>query len=104
MSKNGTPYPTSHAIEDLFNNQPAFREAIIDSVDDNVDVTITGYDHHFSGDHKGKDALQKNLGGEFGSLVDADKVKYEIIRVIGGGESPWAAIEAKATGKTKTGL
>lgn len=29
---------------------------------------------------------------------------FEIVRVIGGGESPWAAIAAKATAESKTGM
>ncbi|MCJ1339092.1 hypothetical protein MMC09_004381 [Bachmanniomyces sp. S44760] len=104
MSKKAdTPYPTSHSIEDLFNTPTGFRDAILAPLDDNVDAKIVGYDHHFAGEHKGKEALTKNLRDEIACIVDEDKVHYEVINVIGGGDSPWAAIEAKATGKSKTG-
>ena len=69
-----------------------------------MDAKIVGYDHHFAGEHKGKEALTKNLRDEIACIVDEDKVHYEVINVIGGGDSPWAAIEAKATGKSKTGI
>ncbi len=98
-----TPYPTSHAIEDMMTKQD-FRAAIVDAMDDNVDAKVMGYDQHFAGDHKGKEDLGKNFAGEFASMIDADKIKYEVFNVVGGGESPWAAIEAKAVGKTKSGI
>ena len=98
------PYPTSHAIEDMMSKTGDFRTAIIDALDDNVDAKVMGYDHHFAGDHKGKENLGKNFAGEFASMIDAEKVQYEVFNVVGGGESPWAAIEAKAVGKTKTGI
>lgn len=105
MSKKvDAPYPSAHAIEDMMNGPGDFRGAIIDALDDNVDAKVMGYDHHFAGDHKGKESLGKNFAGEFASLIDADKVQYEVFNVVGGGESPWAAIEAKAVGKTKTGM
>ena len=86
-------------------NKPGdFRAAILDALDDNVDAKVMGYDHYFAGDHKGKENLGKNFAGEFASIIDADKVQYEVLNVVGGGESPWAAIEAKAVGKTKTGI
>ena len=44
-----------------------------------------------TGDHKGKESLGKNFAGEFASMIDADKVQYEVFNVVGGGESPWAA-------------
>lgn len=100
MSK---PYPTSHAIEDMFNTPTGFRDAILAPMDDNVDAKIAGYDHHFAGDYKSKEALTKNLRDEIAGLADEDKLHYEVVNVVGGGDVPWAAIEAKATGKSKSG-
>ena len=101
MSK---PYPTSHAIEEMFDGQTGFRDAILAPMDDNVAATIKGYDHHFAGEYKGKEALIKHLRDEFAAIVDEDKVTYEATNVVGGGDSPYAAVEAKATGKGKTGM
>ena len=103
VKKAETPYPTAYAIEDMFNHPASRHEAVISAIDDNVDSNIMGYDHHFAGGHKGKEALLKNVMEDFSGMINEETVSYEVVNVIGGGESPWAAVEGKATAKSKTG-
>ena len=106
-TKASTPYPTSYAIEDMFSSQGGVatrRETLNNIIDDNVDAKVVGYDYYFSGEHKGKDSLMKKFVGELFGMCNEDTLDFEVVRVIGGGESPWAAIEAKATAKSETGM
>lgn len=97
------PYPTPYAIEDLFNELTANRdEAVGSAMSDNVDVKVMGYDHHLASEPKGVDSLKKWIE-EFATLYQDDTITFEVINVIGGGDSPWAAIEGNATAKSKTG-
>ena len=107
MSTNGSngskyPYPTAYAIEDMFSGTNN-HEAAVALLDDNVDAKIMGYDHHFAGEKKGAGSLAGTFKEEFSSMVDENTVKYEVTNVIGGGDLPWAAIEGKATAKSKSG-
>ena len=96
------PYPTAYAIEDMFSGTNQHEEAVA-LLHENVDAQIMGYDHHFAGERKGADSLATTFKEEFSSMVDKDTVKYEVTNVIGGGDSPWAAIEGKATAKSQSG-
>ena len=103
---NGKPYPTSYEIEDIFENQTGIgtrRETMTDILDDNGDFKVMGYDHHFADQHKGKEAVLKNLMEALFDMIDGDTFKYEVSNVFGGGEEPWAVIEGKGTAKTKQG-
>lgn len=105
MSKKpDTPYPTSHAIEDMFNDSAKDHAAVVNALDDNVDGEVMGYEHHFAGKHKGKESIVNVLMADFSTMVNSDTVTYEVVNVIGGGDSPWAAVEGIATAKSKTGM
>lgn len=92
MSTNATPYPTSHAIEDMFSSQGGVatrHETLSNIIDDHVDAKVVGYDHYYSGEHKSKDSLMKNFFGDLFVLYSEDTLAFEVVRVIGGGDSPW---------------
>lgn len=80
------------------------RDSIVDNLDDNCDIKVTGYDHHFAGEEKGKDSVVKNVRENIFSMLNENTIKFEVVHVIGGGDSPWAAVECKGTGKSKTGM
>ena len=73
-------------------------------IDDNVDAKLMGHDHHMVGDFKGKAAWKEGNRSRFTSLYDAKSPpKTEFVNVIGGGDSPWACVELKTTGRGVSG-
>ncbi|KAL8833810.1 MAG: hypothetical protein Q9205_003864 [Flavoplaca limonia] len=98
------PYPTVHQIEEIFQTGEGGPEGFIDHIDPKVQVYIVGHDHHLAGEISGKDTLKDDHFAHFADLMDFDKPnKLEILRVIGGGDSPWACVEVICTGKSKAG-
>ena len=70
----------------------------------NVETYIVGHDHHFAGTHKGIDALTEHNKNRALDMIDLSKgIKLDIVRVIGGGDSPWASVEMKTQAKAKSG-
>jgi len=98
-------FPTAEEIDAIF--QLRFTAAGLDKFDshvaDDVIVYVTGEDHPRANKNLGKKDFRKEFERTHMLL---DRSKYhsrEIIRVIGGGDSPWAAVETKVTGTTKAG-
>ncbi|KAL8811411.1 MAG: hypothetical protein Q9223_001946 [Gallowayella weberi] len=97
------PYPSTYQIEEIFQDGeagPQVLKGIVDNFDPKVQLTVVGHDHHMAGDTHDK--------GEhfefFNEMLDFSKPsKLDVLRVIGGGESPWACVECVATGKSKAG-
>ncbi|KAL8824324.1 MAG: hypothetical protein Q9191_005132 [Dirinaria sp. TL-2023a] len=99
------PYPSSYEIEDIFSwrESPETMDKFSARVAPNVETTIVGDDHHFAGTHKGIDALTKHNRDRALDIIDVSKgIKLDIVRVIGGGESPWATVEMKTQAKAKS--
>lgn len=104
MSKS--PYPSVYQIEEMFQWRASADtfdkfDAIID---DHVQATMMGHDHHTAGEFQGKAAWKEGARARFTNMLDYSKpMKLDIVQVIGGGESPWACVEMKATGKAVNG-
>jgi hypothetical protein len=105
-SKQSTPYPTSWQIEDIFalrSSEEGTKE-FETYVSPNVEVTIAGHDHHLAGTHTSHDAHKEHTVQRITELLDPSKPKkLEVVRVIGGGDSPWACVQMTADAKTKAG-
>ena len=96
------PYPTAYQIEEMFANR------LVASIFNNyyanpVDITVIGHDFHLSGHYNSIQRFDDEVFAELWELVKADTVRTEIVRVIGGGESAWAAVETRVTATTKYG-
>ncbi|KAM0796329.1 hypothetical protein BDR22DRAFT_825263 [Usnea florida] len=97
------PYPTSHAIYDMFSDPNSRHDTVIGLIADHADSKIMGYEHHYAGEFKTKDSFLKTFKDDYSGMMNDDTINYEVVNVIGGGDVPWAAVEGKATAKSKTG-
>ncbi|KAI4193976.1 MAG: hypothetical protein LQ348_002735 [Seirophora lacunosa] len=79
-----TTYLSAHQIEEIFSDRDV-PHVFNSYLAENVEVTVVGMDLLIGG----SDALKM------------DTVRVEVTRVIGGGESPWAAVESLATATSK---
>ena len=98
-------FPTAEEIDAIF--QLRFTASGLDKFDshvaDDVNVYVTGEDHPRANQNLGKKEFRKEFE-RTSMLLDRSKFHSgEIIRVIGGGDRPWAALEVKVTGTTKAG-
>ena len=101
------PYLTKHEIEELFEKRGSqeTKSQFGDALATNLQGHVAGYDHDLSGDTKGKDAWIKEAENKVSGVLDIDKgISMEIVHVQGGGNSPWACVEMKTSGKTKVGM
>ncbi len=98
-------YPAIHQIEDMFQAGEAGPDAFMKYVDPKVKMTVVGHDHALSGEFTGADSLEDHHFGEFANILDFSKPnQLHIVRVIGGGDSPWACVEVKSNAKTTAGV
>lgn len=99
-------FPTPQQIEEMFLLRQTNPEAYLEKyVDDNIALTITGQPHAFSGEIKGKDELKAKHVTPILGMLDLEKSppQGEVVRVLGGGDSAWAAVEMKTTSQSKAG-
>ena len=102
---SSTPqYPSPDEIEATFTKveTPEELKRLQELFAEDFHGVITGHDHSFVGEHHGHDGWFKQLSSILVSLEEKT-FKLDIVRVIGGGSSPWACLEGKATAKTKSG-
>ena len=98
-----SPYPTAYQIEEMFANRVA-TEVFHSYFADNVDVLmIGGEDFHLGGRYHSVQSFHDKIYGAVSSAVQVETLKVEVLRVIGGGESPWAAVESLTTATSKYG-
>jgi len=70
----------------------------------NAKIHVIGQGFPFAIQSNSLDAVIANVARPWHSLLDPTKPsKSEVIRVIGGGSDPWAALDCKTTATTKTG-
>jgi hypothetical protein len=98
-------FPTIQEIEQIFQLRQSNSPAFVEYLDPNITLTTTGHDHAFSGEIKGKENVKTQHVAPILNLMDSEKAPFqqEVIRVIGGGDSPWAAVELKTTSTSKAG-
>lgn len=101
-SSSSPQYPTSDELMTALTNLkfPEDMNRLQDLHAGDHHGVVTGHDHSFVGEHHSHDSWFEHLYSLIGSLEDT---KLDIVRVIGGGSSPWACVEGKATAKTKNG-
>ena len=97
-----SPYPTVFQIEEMFTNRLVAR-IFNNYYADPVDITVIGQDFHLSGHYNSIQRFDDEVFAELWELVKVDTVRTEVLRVIGGGESAWAAVETRVTATTKYG-
>ena len=106
MPQKPSTFPDAHQIEAMFSGTEGDYtfDDFKANLAKNVEVVIMGHDHELASTHTGADAWKEDVLDRIWSCVDYTKpFKWEVVQVIGGGDSPNAAIEMKATGKTKSG-
>ena len=71
----------------------------------NLSGRTMGYDHHLSGEFNGIDAWKKDHTANLTEMVDVSKgYSLEVVNVVRGGESAWAAVETVTSGEAKSGI
>ena len=104
-SSSGPQYPTPAEIEATFTKveSPEELQRVQEFFASDFRGVVTGHDHSFVGEHQGHGSWFEQLSSILDTLEHEKTFKLDIVRVIGGGSSAWASMEAKATAKTKTG-
>ena len=64
---------------------------------------IGGEDFHLGGRYDTVQSFHDEIYGHVTSALKVETFKVEVLRVIGGGESPWAAVESLSTATSKYG-
>ncbi|KAL8697960.1 MAG: hypothetical protein Q9224_002072 [Gallowayella concinna] len=102
-----SPYPSVYQIEEIFQDGgggPEAPDTFVSHLDPKVQMTVVGHDHQTAGDTHGQDDIKDNHFGFLKEMLDFSKPnKVDVLRVIGGGESPWACVELVFNGKSKAG-
>ena len=70
---------------------------------DSVDIIIVGQDSHIGGHYNSTQAFHDNIYARITAALKMETLRLPIKRVIGGGESSWAAIEPMVTVTSKYG-
>ncbi|KAL6713115.1 hypothetical protein ACLMJK_009236 [Lecanora helva] len=97
------PYPTTDQIEDIFASR-ARPDKFNSYFDSDVDVHIPGVDFNVGAKHQGLQAFHEGTWGKVvSSTLKEETFRVDIKRVIGGGDSAWAAIEYTHTAEGKNG-
>lgn len=98
-------YPSADDVSAIFQDRfsPSGLDAFDENVDKDVDVIVTGQDHPRAGHNLGKADFRREFERTHATLDSTKPIRKEIIRVIGGGDSPWSAVEVRVIGTTKTG-
>lgn len=97
-----SPYPTAYQIEEMFANRDVpslFHNYLADP----IDVTVVGQDFHIGGNYKSMQAFHDGIYARVAAALKVETIRVEVVRVIGGGESAWAAVESLCTATSKYG-
>ncbi|MCJ1397114.1 hypothetical protein MMC11_000306 [Xylographa trunciseda] len=106
-----TPYPTSHETEEIFllrgrtTDGKLTKQSAFDShFADDAEIIVLGQDHLLKGSYS-KEDFKSEVQSRIAKIIDYSKPggTYEVIRALGGGDTPYAAVELKTTGTTKAG-
>ena len=98
-----SPYPTAYQIEEMFANR-GFPDIFNGYLADNVDVLVMGgEDFHLGGRYNSVQSFHDEIYGHVTQALKVETFKVEVLRVIGGGDSPWAAVESLSTATSKHG-
>ena len=98
-----TPYPNAAQIEEMFSNRAntvLFNSYLAHDVDV---LVVGGDDFHIGGRYNSVRSWHDGIYNHVASALKIETYKVEVLRVIGGGDSPWAAVETMSTATTKYG-
>ena len=103
MTLSPEPYPNAYTLEGIC------HEAMGNNIDKfaqyctpDFQVESAGQDHSMKGLFDSASGL-KDHRSQFVSMLDEKTIKREVVRVIGGGQQPWAAVECMTTATTNAG-
>lgn len=97
-----TPYPNVHQIEEIFHdrdNPTVFNKFLAEP----LDAVVVGQEFNLGGHYKTIEAFHEAIYGRITRSLDLDTMRLSVVRVIGGGNSPWAAVETLCTATGKNG-
>ena len=98
-----SPYPTAHQIEEMFANR-GHPEVFNSYLADTVDILVMGGEEfHLRGRYNSVQSFHDEIYGHVTSALKVETFRVEVLRVIGGGDSPWAAVESLSTATSKYG-
>ena len=95
-------YPDAWQIEEIFANR-GNPEEFHKHLAENPDVVVVGQDWHIGGNYNSKESFHDGIYARVAAGLKVETIRVEIIKVIGGGDSPWAAVESKCTAESKYG-
>lgn len=96
------PYPTAYQIEEIFANRDVpsiFHTYLADP----INVTVVGQEFSIAGHYKSMQAFHDAIYARVAAALKVETIRVEVVRVIGGGESAWAAVESLCTATSKYG-
>ena len=97
-----TPYPNAYQIEEIFANRDVpniFHKYLADP----LDVVVVGQDFHIGGHYKSMEEFHEGIYARVAASLKVETIRVEVLRVIGGGHSAWAAVESLCTATSKYG-
>ena len=97
-----TAYPDAHRIEEMFANR-GLPDVFHTYLADNFEATVVGKDFHIGGHYNSIEAFHNAIYGRVSAALKVETIRVEVMRVIGGGESAWAAVESLCTATSKYG-
>jgi hypothetical protein len=96
-------YPDGYEIEEIFSkrgNPDEFHKHLAEG----LDVVVVGQDWHIGGNYNNKEKFHEGIYARVAAGLKIETIRVEIIKVIGGGDSSWAAVESKCTAESKYGM
>ena len=96
------PYPTAHQIEEMFANRNV-PSTFNTYFADNSDIVLVGKNEVLGGSFKSGQHFDDEIFNRIGDALKPGTLRLEVLRVIGGGESPWAAVNSVVTAMSKYG-
>ena len=97
-----TPYPNAYKIEEMFADRDV-PNVFNSYLAENIDAIVVGKDFYVGGSYKSSQAFHDAIYGRMTDALKIDTIRIVVQRVIGGGDSPWAAVESLGTAITKYG-
>ncbi|KAL9614242.1 MAG: hypothetical protein Q9167_001264 [Letrouitia subvulpina] len=94
------PYPNAYQIEEMFCNR-ARAEKFNQYLADPIDVTVVGQDFNIGGNYKSIQEFHDSVYVRAIAALKEETIRIEVRRVIGGGDSAWAAVESYCTAVSK---
>ena len=97
-----TPYPTAYQIEEMFSSR-AGQSTFNSYCADNIEITIVGKGFNVGGYCRSAQHFDEDCFNRIMAALRQETVRVEVLRVIGGGESAWAAVKSFMTATSRYG-